>query len=531
MAAPCATRTFFSINTIRHVFPLAARHAAASPKATTSLASLCSSRYTSLFSSSSSIFSTKRQTLPAPHRGLPLNYPLRRRPCPRPPQHSRFFTTCYPTAAAQLSTDLHSMSSVTSTPAPVRIFIAGGSYAGLSAAMNLLDLSSGASPRQATEPYPHIPGFEKLDVEITLADERDGWYHLIGSPLALADNEYAKKAWVKYADIPSMQVPNLKVVVGSVTAVDCVSKTVTTLDAVTKVATEHAYDFFVAATGLRRVWPTVPQSLSRKQYLVEAGEHVHAVSNAQHGVVVVGGGAVGIEMAGELKVVHPHIDVTLVHSRDKLLSSEGLSDECKDTTLALLREAGVKVLLNHRLSKSTRVETTDGSTKYDIEFTNGHKMNASEIIMAVSQPTSTATYMPTTALDENQLVKINPNLTLVEGTPNADYHLCAGDVAKWSGIKRCGAAMHGGHYAAYNIHQTILRDRVPGGHQPKYSEFTEFPVCIGLAVGNTAVSSGPESGTVSGPEVMQAYFRDDLGFDICWESMQLGGKKETVVEA
>ncbi|KGQ07550.1 Apoptosis-inducing factor A [Beauveria bassiana D1-5] len=536
MAAPCVTRTFFSINTIRHVSPLAARHAAASSKATTTLASLPSSRYTSLFSSSSSIFSTKRQTLPAPHRGLPLNYPLRRRPCPpRPLQQFRFFTTSPPrtaAAAAQPSTDLqHRMSSVSSTPAPVRIFIAGGSYAGLSAAMNLLDLSSGASPRQATEPYPHVPGFEKLDIEITLADERDGWYHLIGSPLALADNEYAKKAWIKYADIPSMQVPNLKVVIGSVTAVDCVSKTVTTLDAVTKVATEHAYDFFVAATGLRRVWPTVPQSLSRKQYLVEAGEHVHAVSNAQHGVVVVGGGAVGIEMAGELKVVHPGIDVTLVHSRDKLLSSEGLSDECKDTTLALLREAGVKVLLNHRLSKSSRVETTDGSTKYDVEFTNGHKMTASEIIMAVSQPMSTATYMPTTALDENQLVKINPNLTLVEGTPNADYHFCAGDVAKWSGIKRCGGAMHGGHYAAYNIHQTILRDRVPGGHQPKYSEFTEFPVCIGLAVGNTAVASGPESGTVSGPDVMKAYFRDDLGFDICWESMQLGGKKETVVEA
>ncbi|KAM3439071.1 hypothetical protein MY4824_002875 [Beauveria thailandica] len=534
MAAPCATRTFFSTNTIRHVFPLAARHAAASPKATTSLASLCSSRYTSLFSSSSSIFSTKRPA--PPHRALPpLNYPLRRRPGPpRPPQQSRFFTTSYPAAAAaaaQLSTDSHSMSSVASTPAPVRIFIAGGSYAGLSAAMNLLDLSSGASPRQATEPYPHVPGFEKMDIEITLADERDGWYHLIGSPLALADNEYAKKAWVKYADIPSMQVPNLKVVVGSVTAVDCVSKTATTLDAVTGVATEHAYDFFVAATGLRRVWPTVPQALSRKQYLVEAGEHVHAVSNAQHGVVVVGGGAVGIEMAGELKVVHPRIDVTLVHSRDRLLSSEGLSDECKDTTLALLREAGVRVVLNHRLGRSTRVETADGSTMYDIEFTNGHKMTASEVIMAVSQPTSTATYMPATALDENQLVKINPNLTLVEGTPNADYHFCAGDVAKWSGIKRCGGAMHGGHYAAYNIHQTILRDRVPGGHQPKYSEFTEFPVCIGLAVGNTAVSSGPESGTVSGPEVMKAYFRDDLGFDICWESMQLGGKKETVVEA
>lgn len=35
---------------------------------------------------------------------------------------------------------------------------------------------------------------------------------------------------------------------------------------------------------------------------------------------------------------------------------------------------------------------------------------------------------------------------------------------------------------------------------------------IGLAVGKKAVAYGPEVGTVSGEEVMQAYFRDDLGF-------------------
>lgn len=245
--------------------------------------------------------------------------------------------------------------------------------------------------------------------------------HLIGSPLALADSDYSKKAWVKFQDIPGLQHHNIKLIIGSVTSVDCASKTATTLDAVTKAATEHTYDFFVAASGLRRVWPVVPQSLSRKQYLVEAAEHIHAVSNAQHGVVVVGGGAVGIEMAAELKVVHPRIDVTLVHSRDKLLSSEALSDECKDIALALLRESGVNVLMNHRLSKSTRANTMDGSTKYEIEFANGHKMAASEVIMAVSQPASTTTYMPTTALDENNLVKINPKYVTFSITTN-DLH-------------------------------------------------------------------------------------------------------------
>lgn len=170
----------------------------------------------------------------------------------------------------------------------------------------------------------------------------------------------------------------------------------------------HSYDFFIAASGLRRVWPVVPQSLSRKQYLIEAGEHIHAVSNSSHGVLVVGGGAVGIEMAAELKVAQPHVSVTLAHSRDKLLSSEGLSDECKDTALQLLKESGVHCLMNHRLAKTSKVETLDGSTKYEVEFTNGHKMVTSEVVMAISRPASTTTYMPLSALDEENYVKIRP---------------------------------------------------------------------------------------------------------------------------
>lgn len=70
--------------------------------------------------------------------------------------------------------------------------------------------------------------------------------------------------------------------------------------------------------------------------------------------------------------------------------------------------------------------------------------------------------------------------------------------------------MHGGHYTAHNIHQNILKDAV--SHEPKFQEFQEVPPMIGLAVGKKAVAYGPDIGTISGEDVMQAYFRDDLGF-------------------
>ncbi|KAL7928673.1 hypothetical protein V8C35DRAFT_317471 [Trichoderma chlorosporum] len=418
------------------------------------------------------------------------------------------------------------MGSIPQTAPVVRVFIAGGSYAGLSAAVNLLDLGDGLSPRMAHEQYTHHPSVPKVNFQITIADERDGYYHLIGSPLALADSEYSKKAWVEFRDIPALQLPNVRFVQGSVSSVDCDAKTATVVNSTTKEAVTHQYDYFVTATGLRRVWPVVPQSLTRKQYLVEAEAQINALDGAKDGVVVVGGGAVGIEMAAELKHVKPHLKVTLVHSRDKLMSSEPLPDECKDKALEMVKEAGVDVLMNHRVASSSKVESSDGSATYEIEFTNGHKMTASAVIMALSKSISTASYLPSSATDSEGLVKIVPNMSFEPNTPNAGSHFCAGDVARWSGIKRCGAAMHGGHYVAYNIHQSVLQKIAQ--HQPKFQELQEIPPMIGLAVGKNAVAYGPEVGVVTGPQVMEAYFRDDLGWGICWDYMQLGGRKADV---
>lgn len=57
----------------------------------------------------------------------------------------------------------------------VRVLILGGCYGGLSAAVNLLDLSQGYSPRMNSEPYTHHPDLPTFNIEITIVDERDGY--------------------------------------------------------------------------------------------------------------------------------------------------------------------------------------------------------------------------------------------------------------------------------------------------------------------------------------------------------------------
>ena len=56
---------------------------------------------------------------------------------------------------------------------PFKVLVLGGCYGGLSAALNLLDLSEGRAARQGNGAVPGHDG--KIPVDITIVDERDGY--------------------------------------------------------------------------------------------------------------------------------------------------------------------------------------------------------------------------------------------------------------------------------------------------------------------------------------------------------------------
>ncbi|KAL2268225.1 hypothetical protein VTJ83DRAFT_3071 [Remersonia thermophila] len=414
-------------------------------------------------------------------------------------------------------------------PQPFRVLIAGGSYGGLAVAVNLQDLCRGLPARSGPQPEdgeapptaaPQIP------IDITIVDERDGYYHTIGTPLALASESFADKFWIKYADIPALRAPNLRVLHGSFKSVDPERKVATYVPhGSTDAPLGLLYDYFVAATGLRRAWPVVPQSLRRKQYLFEMGDHTRAMASARHGVLVVGGGAVGIEMAAELKTLQPHLNVTLAHSRDTLLSSEPLPDEFKQRTLDLLRETGVDVLLSHRVERAEEVKDDAGNLCLRVHFTNGRSKLVDHVSMAISRPVPSTTFLPPSVLDEEGYVKIRSDLRFPADAPNSTVHFAVGDLVRWSGIKRCGAAMHMGYYAAHNIHQHMKAVAAAARgieEDPEDKQLDEILPAMGIALGKKAVGYWKEAGVVSGEKEMKDFFGDDLGFSICWNHLKLG---------
>ncbi|KAL2072019.1 hypothetical protein VTL71DRAFT_11362 [Oculimacula yallundae] len=390
-----------------------------------------------------------------------------------------------------------------SIEAPIKVLVIGGSYGGLSAALNLYDLCNGKEARaRLHDPVgnndPHIP------IEIKIVDERDGYYHLIGSPLALASEEYASKNWVRFADLPALKAPGVSWAQGSVVKVDTEQKVATIMDTISNKEYAENYDYLVIA----------------KEYLSEVEKHIAEVKAAKEGVVVIGGGAVGVEMAAEVKMVNPTQTVTLIHSRDKLLSSEPLPDEFKERSAEVLREGEVELITNERVIENIEVESLDGNPRYRVTLSSGKQLFAGKVIFAVSKSVPTTTFMPESTLDADGFVKIHNTMNLLADSPTARAHYAVGDIASWSGIKRCGAAMAMGHVAAANIHKDILQTRF--STEPKFVEFPEVPPMIAVAIGKKAVCYGPEIGTTSGEEDLRRMFRDDLGWSICWNYMQLG---------
>jgi NADH dehydrogenase FAD-containing subunit len=112
--------------------------------------------------------------------------------------------------------------------------------------------------------------------------------HTIGSPLALASKPYSQKAWMPFSAIPALRVPNLNIIQGSVFSVSPSAKTATIRTSIGE--KEEDYDYLIAASGLRRVFPVVPQSFREKDYLQEAGEQIEKIRSSKEGIVVIGGG-------------------------------------------------------------------------------------------------------------------------------------------------------------------------------------------------------------------------------------------------
>lgn len=107
-------------------------------------------------------------------------------------------------------------------------------------------------------------------------------------------------------------------------------------------------DTLVVATGSRAPFPAKDDEVSSKLSLLRY-QAALAATAASHRIAIVGGGPVGVELAGEIAFAYPGKDVTVFHAGAQLLSGAGLKPDLGRQLADGLRGVGVNLVLGERV--------------------------------------------------------------------------------------------------------------------------------------------------------------------------------------
>ncbi|TPX66387.1 hypothetical protein SpCBS45565_g04510 [Spizellomyces sp. 'palustris'] len=213
-------------------------------------------------------------------------------------------------------------------PSTKKVVVIGGSYAGVAAAMRLNTAL----------------GLQE-NVDLTLITKEDHFQHNLGSFRALVEPSFAEKLFIPYSKI--FTSTNGKIVQGTVIAIH-------PNNVVLAGGSNVPFDYLIIATGSsypsRRTPLSSPSKSSkdtRTEGIAELQEIATAIKEAKS-VLVVGGGPVGIEIAGEVATDYPEKKVTLVHASTTLMNGP-YSDKFKARLLSTLQQRKVNVVLGERV--------------------------------------------------------------------------------------------------------------------------------------------------------------------------------------
>lgn len=265
------------------------------------------------------------------------------------------------------------------------------------------------------------------------------------------------------------------------------------VDSVTKSSKKLDFDYLVVATGSTFNHPI---SASVEESTVEtrtigwrkASQQIHSASS----ILILGGGAVGTELAAELVDFYPGKKIALVDASPRLVPI--FPKSVSAYAEKWLRSKGVRLILGHLLESWD----TKGCT-----FKNGTKSNADLVFVCFGdKPNSAALIdsidpLPQITLDRRKCVKVEETL-LVKGRQNI---FCCGDVAAppAEGMKQAFHAEVQGHLAAENVIHLASKKPLLRYPQDAAMDSPYMPLVYVLSLGRYDGVIGFNNLTIPGP--------------------------------
>ncbi|KAJ5588013.1 uncharacterized protein N7459_003778 [Penicillium hispanicum] len=360
------------------------------------------------------------------------------------------------------------------------ILVVGGSFVGRTTAQELARVIPPTHRVLLTEPHSH---FHHLFTFVSPPSLRPAPGPKISPADVVAQPRFAivpgqeHKAFIPYSGIFSA-VPNPTAHSVVQARVVSVQPQHVELDREWQGSKQIPFEYVVLATGTRLSKPA-GMEFDDKPSSVEYLQKHQADIKASRSILIVGGGAVGVQMATDLKEYYPDKEVTVVQSRPRVMPT--FHPQFHELIQRRFDELGI------RLITGTRVTIPPGGfppagTRFDVQLTNGTAESTDFVILATGQTPNNQPVAqlpstpggPSVINPDNGFIRIRPTMQFLDEQYSNMF--AVGDIADTGAQKaaRPGAAQAA--VAAKNIHALIE------GRTPEH-QFVKGPGAIHLTLG------------------------------------------------
>jgi len=214
------------------------------------------------------------------------------------------------------------------------------------------------------------------------------------------------------------------------------------------------YDYLVIATGsYLELFP----GLNQKQTIEKFKDESDKIRGAKR-ILVIGGGATGVELSGEIASRYPHKKVTLLHTSSLLVDTR-LSHQFQKNLQQNLKSLNVNLILGDKLDLSQLPDTNLHSGPFHFVTQNGTEIEVDHFIVCVGSKLNTDWLKKShsNVMNDKGQLYVNTKF-LVLGMDNV---FAIGDVTDHKEIHQSIYAQNSGEAVAENIiakikHRTMI---------------------------------------------------------------------------
>lgn len=214
------------------------------------------------------------------------------------------------------------------------------------------------------------------------------------------------------------------------------------------------YEYLIIATGTKLPSPSSLKTEDKKPGVAFFQSYQLKIKRARK-ICLLGAGAVGVQLATDIKELYPDKDVTIIHSRNETMSRFDPRLHY-DYVAPRCRELGIELLLRSRAVIPAEGFPEDGS-EYTVSTQDGRTVTADLFILTTGQTPSSDFVKDLGIVNEmNRFIRIKPTLQV----DNDEYTnvFAVGDVADTQGPKAARPATKHVDVVVANICKMIQND-------------------------------------------------------------------------